>query len=212
MSVESVVVGLVALVVGLAFCFVGFRLFLVLLPIWAALLGFVTGAQIVGAIFGTGFLADVTGVVAGLAVGLGFAIVSYLAYGAAIAALGLFLGYAFGSGIVAWLTGGFDLLAAAAGLVVGAALAIGTLAFNVPKWAVVAMTAVGGAGVAVAGAFVMAGRIAVGDLERGVVGSLVQESPVLLLVVLALSLAGIWAQTARTSGRAEAVDVSGYRF
>jgi hypothetical protein len=210
-GIDSLVAGLVALVVGLAFCFVGCRLFLVLLPIWAGVLGFVAGAQLVAAVLGTGFLADLVGIVAGLAIALGFAIVSYLVYGAAIVALGLFVGYAIGSGLVTWLTGGFDLLAAAAGLVLGVALALGTLALNVPKWAVVAMTAFGGAGLAVAGAFVLAGQIAVTDLESGVVGSLVQASPALLLVVLALALAGIWVQTSRTPGEA-AVDVSGYRF
>lgn len=211
MGLESVVVGLVALVVGAAFCFVGFRLFIVLLPIWAGLAGFVAGGQVVALVLGTGFLADAIGIVVGLLVGLGFAVVSYIAYGAAIVALGLFVGYGIGSGLVTGLTGGFDLLAAAVGLVLGVTLAFGTLALNVPKWAVVTMTALGGAGLAVAGAFVMAGRIAVADLGAGVVGSLVQESPLLLLVVLGIAFAGIWVQTARTT-EMSAVDVSGYRI
>jgi hypothetical protein len=211
MGVESLVVGLVALVVGVAFCFVGFRLFLVLLPIWAGLAGFVAGGQVVGLALGTGFLADTIGIVVGLLVGLAFAVVSYIAYGAAIVALGLFVGYGIGSGVVAGLTDGFDLLAAAVGLILGVTLAFVTLALNVPKWAVVAMTAFGGAGLAVAGAFLVAGRIAIADLEAGVVGSLMEESPVLLLVVLGLAFAGIWVQTARTTEMA-AVDVSGYRI
>jgi hypothetical protein len=209
--VESVVVGLVAMLIGIAFSFAGFRLFVVLLPIWAGLAGFVAGAQLVALVLGTAFLADALGIAVGLAVGLGFAIVCYLVFEAAIVALGLFVGYAVGSGLVTGLTGSFDLLAAAVGIVLGAVLALGTLALNVPKWAVVAMTAFGGAGLAVAGAFVMAGRIPVADLRAGVVGSLIQESPVLLLVVLAVAFAGIWVQTSRTSG-VTAVDVSGYRF
>lgn len=205
------IVGLPAMLVGIAFCFGGFRLFLVLLPLWAALAGFQAGAQIVAAILGTGFLGDVLGIVVGLAVGLGFAVVSYLVYGAAVAALGLFAGYALGSGLITGLTGGFDLLAAGVGLALGAVFAIGTLALNVPKWAVLALTALAGASLAVAGAFVMAGRIPLADLQGGLVGSLVLETPLLLLVVLGLAAAGIWVQSARSHGM-DAVDVSGYRL
>ena len=52
MSLDALLVGLLALVVGLAFAFYGFRLFLILLPIWGFFIGFLFGAGLVTGLFG----------------------------------------------------------------------------------------------------------------------------------------------------------------
>src|SRR5512139_1861867 len=62
--------GMIALLFGLALCFAGYRLFLVLLPIWAFVFGFGLGAQTVQVIFGDAFLATVIGMDFGLIVWL----------------------------------------------------------------------------------------------------------------------------------------------
>ena len=53
-------VGLVGLLFATAVTFGGYRLFLVLLPIWGFFFGFGLGAQTVQALFGDGFLATTT--------------------------------------------------------------------------------------------------------------------------------------------------------
>jgi hypothetical protein len=211
MSVEGIVVGLIALLVGLAFCFAGFRFFLVLLPIWAFVVGFQGGAQLTAFIFGTGFLGDVLGILAGLVVGLVFAVLSYLWFGFAIAALTFLWGYGFASGVLAGVGGRFDLIPIAAGVTLGLILAIGAIAFNAPKWLVVGLTGLGGAALIVAGGLVAVGWAPLADLQNGYVGAIVRQNVIWIGVTIGLAIAGIIAQSATTVSRTS-VDASAYRY
>ena len=75
---DDVIVGLLAIGLGLAVCFLGLRIWYFMLPIWGFVSGFFVGAATVTAIFGDGFLSTVTGWIVGIVVGLGFALLSYL--------------------------------------------------------------------------------------------------------------------------------------
>ncbi len=55
MSFELLCMGLIALTFGLVVIFGGYRLFLVLLPIWGFFVGFYVGAQTIQVIFDVGF-------------------------------------------------------------------------------------------------------------------------------------------------------------
>ena len=70
MTFELLCMGLIGLMFGLAVTFLGYRLFLILLPIWGFFFGFFLGAETVQVIFGIGFLATVTSWVAGFFVGV----------------------------------------------------------------------------------------------------------------------------------------------
>ncbi len=54
MSIEGILVGLLAIVIGAAWAFYGLKLFTILLPIWAFFFGLVTGAQWAADVFGKG--------------------------------------------------------------------------------------------------------------------------------------------------------------
>jgi hypothetical protein len=88
-----------AIIVGLVALLYGYRLFLILLPIWGFFSGFAIGATATSAFFGGGFLATIVGWVIGFFVGLVFAVLSYLFYIVGVALLsatfGFFLGYGF---------------------------------------------------------------------------------------------------------------------
>lgn len=72
MSLEQILVGILALLVGAAFCFSGIKWFMVLLPIWGFLVGFTFGANAIFYIAGAdhGFFADALAIVSGLVVGV----------------------------------------------------------------------------------------------------------------------------------------------
>ncbi|NIV40024.1 MAG: hypothetical protein GWN58_64665, partial [Anaerolineae bacterium] len=78
---------LIALFLGLIICFSGYRLFLMLLPIWGFFFGFALGAETLQLLFGAGFLANITGWVVGFIVGAIFAVLSYLFYAFAVAVI-----------------------------------------------------------------------------------------------------------------------------
>ena len=111
MTIEGIVGGLIALGIGLLFAFYGYRLFLILLPIWGFFAGFVLGAGAMTALFGEGFLVTVTSWVAGLIVGVLFAVLSYLYYWFAVVFVGAWLGYTAGIGLMTLLGIGDGFLA-----------------------------------------------------------------------------------------------------
>src|SRR6478752_5425918 len=116
MSLEGIVLGLIAIAIGAAFTFWGFRFFLLLLPVWGFIFGFILGADAMTYIFGTGFLSEVTSWVVGFVVGIIFAALSYLYYWFAIVWIGATAGYALGTGVMAWLTPNLDIVTFIIGL------------------------------------------------------------------------------------------------
>src|SRR3954471_22604692 len=110
---------LFTLLFGAILAFSGYRFFLFLLPIWGFIFGFGLGAEAIQAIFGTGFLSDVTSWVVGFCVALVFAALSYLFYFFAVALLAGSLGYALGAGIMLALTPNLGLVTWLVGMVVG---------------------------------------------------------------------------------------------
>lgn len=147
MSFEILCIGFIALLFGLVVAFGGYKLFMVLLPIWGFFAGFFLGAQTMHFLFNAGFLATVTGWVVGFFVGLLFALLSYLFYFIAVGIVSFSLGYGAAVGILGWigLDGGFLVWLIA--VVVGVALALVVYFFNLQKYAIIVATAVGGTAV-----------------------------------------------------------------
>lgn len=144
MTFELLCVATIALLFGLVVAFGGYRLFLVLLPIWGFFAGFFLGAQTIAFLFSDGFLATITGWVVGFIVGLIFAVLSYLFYFIAVGIVSFSLGYGATVGILGWigLEGGFIVWLIA--VVAGIALAAVVYLFNLQKYAIIIATAVGG--------------------------------------------------------------------
>ena len=157
--VQVIVAALFALVLGLAFLLYGYRLFLVMLPIWGFFAGFWMGAQGIQWLLGQGFLATTTGWVMGFILGLIFAVLSYLFYvfGVGIVAAGF--GASLGSGLMAAM--GFDpgFLMAVVALVSAVVVAGITLFLNIQKYVLIFMTALGGANAIVLGFLLLFNRV-----------------------------------------------------
>ena len=61
-TIEGLLIGLLAIAIGAAFAFYGFRVFLILLPIWGFFAGFLLGAGVMDSLFpDAGFLVEVSG-------------------------------------------------------------------------------------------------------------------------------------------------------
>ncbi len=192
---EAAAIGLLGLLVGLGFVFYGFRLFLILLPIWGFFVGFLFGANATTAIFGDGFLATTTGWVIGLVVGLVFAVLAYLYYWFAVVFIGASVGYAIGLGVLAWLGNGGDnlmgLIFGLVGAVIGGGLMI---VLRVPKYLVIVLTAIGGALASVTGIALILNQIKLDQLDNGLFGgfqSIKDIGWLWALAAIALAVAGM---------------------
>ena len=176
MTLEGIVGGLIALGIGLLFAFYGYRLFLILLPIWGFFAGFVLGAGAMTALFGEGFLVTVTSWVAGLIVGVLFAVLSYLYYWFAVVFVGAWLGYSAGIGLMTLLGIGDGFLAFVVGVVTAIALAIVFIFLRVPKYLILVATSFSGAFAAISGVTLLLGLIPLSALAAGTIGAYVAHN------------------------------------
>jgi hypothetical protein len=198
MGFELLCASLIALILGLVVCFGGYRLFLVLLPIWGFFFGFFLGVQTLQALFGVGFLATVTSWVVGFIVGAIFGVLSYLFYIFAVAILAGSLGYALGAGFMNLIGIDAGLVVFLVGIVVAIVVAAVTIFFNIQKYVIVIATAIGGAGLVLGTLVLGAGGLALANLFANPVRRILEGSPLLIILFLVLAIAGIFVQLRQT--------------
>jgi hypothetical protein len=192
--------GLLYVVVGAAFLFAGYRLFLILLPLWGFFAGFALGAEGASALFGNGFLATGVSVVTGVIFGLILALLAYLFYWAAVVIFGAAVGADLASGLMQAIgvhNGAVLWLAGFAGAVVVAAI---VLVLNIPKLLLIVLAAFGGASALIGGILLWIGTVSTDDLGHGAINAEIRASWWWGLVWLVLAGVGIAIQTMTTAG------------
>jgi Domain of unknown function (DUF4203) len=195
MTFQDFLIGALILLVGAAFCFVGYRFFRILIAIWGFFTGFNLGAAGMTALFGQNFLGTTTGWVLGLVVGVVLALAAYFFYYVAVVLLGASVGYSLGSGLIAAFglnNPGF--LSVTVGVVFALAFALLILLLNLPKFLIMGYTALGGAIVMLAGLLVLLGQVHVAVMQYGVAVALVRASWFWSIVAIVLAVAGFMAQ------------------
>jgi hypothetical protein len=212
MSIEGIIVGLLAVVIGAAWAFFGLRLFTILLPIWAAFAGLLIGAQLGQDIFGQGFFATIVSWGIGIVVAVAFAVISYFWYYAAVTLAVGVLGYTLGVGFMAWLGIGDGFLAILLGLVVGGLFAAAAFVLGVPAWLVVIVSAISGAAAVVNGVLILLGRVQLEDLQDGLLGGLLTDSFIGITATVVISALAIAYQIRGVARFANAIDRSGYQY
>lgn len=141
----TLLAGGLLLFLGTVIAFAGYRLFLVLLPIYAFFFGLSFGAHSMQALFGDGFLSTTTSWIVGFFVGALFALVSYLFWVFAVAVVAGSLGYSLVVGFFSLFGVNLGVLVWLVAVAVGIAFAVGTILLNVQKAVVVVATALLGA-------------------------------------------------------------------
>ncbi len=200
-ALEALVVAVLLLIIGIAFCFFGYRWFMVLLPVWAFLVGFVIGATVVFGVYGQSILSPIVIVAAGLITGLLFAVLAYMFFNLAIillgATLGYTLGFILGSGIALSMDFKAGFISVLTGLI--AAVLVGFLAFrlNLPKYIIIALTALIGSEALLASALLLMGSIPLNDLLQGSLWPNPSHSATWSFIWLVLSAVGVVVQLHR---------------
>jgi hypothetical protein len=212
MSLEGIIIGLLAIGIGLAWAFYGLKLFTILLPVWAFFFGLVAGAQWGVDVFGQGFFSTVLSWVIGLIFGLVLAAISFFWYYAAIVILGGAVGYALGIGFFDWLGLGTGVIAVVVGLIIGAIFAIGTFLLGVPVILVMVFSAFSGAVAVVNGVFIFLGQIKLEDLGWGIFGSLLHSGVLAVVVAVVLGAVALYWQIRDVGTSITSVDRSSYRY
>ena len=141
----TLLAGGLLLFLGSLIAFGGYRLFLVLLPIYGFFFGLSFGAHSVQALFGDGFLSTTTSWVVGFFAGLLFALLSYLFWSFAVAIAAGSLGYGLVAGFFGLFGADLDVIVWIVGVVVGVLFAIAAIVLNLQKAIVIVSTALIGA-------------------------------------------------------------------
>ncbi|HET9520309.1 MAG TPA: hypothetical protein VFO73_04615 [Candidatus Limnocylindrales bacterium] len=213
MSLEGIIVGLLAIGIGLAWAFYGLKLFTILLPIWAFFFGLVAGAQWGVDVFGEGFFATVLSWGIGVVLGIVLAAISFFWYYAAIVIAGGAVGYWLGVGFFEFLGfSGDGIIIVIIGLVVGAVFAIATFALGVPVLLVMAFSAFSGAAAVVNGALIFLGQIKLETLNDGIFGSLFANGVLGTVAFLVLGAVALYWQIRDVGQSITTIDRSAYRY
>lgn len=197
MGFEMFCATIIALAFGTLVCFAGYRLFLVLLPIWGFFVGFALGAQTIQALFGDAFLGTVTSWVVGFVVAVIFAVLSYLFYFFAVIMIAAGLGYGLGTGIMTTFMD-MGVLPWIVGIVGAVVLVAVTIMFNLQKYVIIAATALGGALIAIGTLMLGAEGMAMVDLTDEPVRAMLNAGPLWAILFLGLAAAGIVIQLMST--------------
>jgi hypothetical protein len=213
MSFESIVIGLLAIGIGLAWAFYGLKLFTILLPIWAFFFGLVAGAQWGQDVFGqSGIFTTVLSWGIGLVFGIVLAAIAFFWYYAAIVILGGAVGYALGIGFFEWLNLGTGFIAILIALIVGAIFAVGTFVLGVPVVLVMVFSAFSGAAAVVNGVLILIGQIKLDTLDTGIFGSLLTNGVIGIVSFLVLGAVALYWQIRDVAGSIQSIDRSAYRY
>ena len=190
---NSILVALFALVLGGLFLFWGYRIFLVMLPIWGFFAGFWLGAQTTVLLFGEGFLATTTGWVVGFVAGLVFALLSYFFYLFGVALIAAAVGAAMVSGFLALFGLESGLVVLILALLGAVALAAVTIIFNLQKYVIIVVTGVGGANALILAVLLLFGRISLEAVSSAgsAIGPVLRDSWFWAIVWILLAIAGI---------------------
>lgn len=191
MTFELLCATMIALLIGTAICFGGYRWFLILLPIWGFFFGFALGAQTMQVLFGDGFLATVTGWVVGFLSGAVFAVLSYLFYFIAVAIIAGSLGAGLGLAIMGIFSADLTIITWIVEIVLAVVVIVITFRFNLQKYVIIVATAVGGAATVVLTLTMGVNHVALAQLIENPVQTVLNDSPIWTLLFLLMAGAGI---------------------
>ena len=185
--------GMLALLFGLIVAFSGYRLFLVLIPIWGFFFGFGFGAQTMQAIFGEAFLATITSWIVGFIVAVIFAVLSYLFYIVAVGLIAGSLGYSLAVGLLTAIGMNMGFIVWVIGVAAGVVLALVVLRFNLQKIFIQLATAFEGAAIIVGVFLALFGSTTVSQMAQNPSAAL-QGLPFWMIIYIGLGLLAFAAQ------------------
>lgn len=194
----DIIVGLLAIFAGFVFCFRGYLLMRLVIPVWGFFAGFAAGAGFIAGLTDRPFLGTVFGWTLGMFLGLLFAFLAYTYYAVAIVLAMASVGYLLGAALMVALGIDWNWLIVVVGVVFGLLLAMFSIRSRLPAVLLTVFTAMGGATAIIGGLLLVFNTIDTEQLGEGTVTSTIDASWAWWIVYFVLAMAGIGAQVAMT--------------
>jgi hypothetical protein len=182
--VGDVVLGILAVLIGLLFCFRGYLAMRLVIPVWGAFAGFMLGAGLVASFADEGFLASALGWLVGAGVSVLLAMAA--------------IGFAIGASVMVALGVTWSWLIVLVGVAVGVVLALIAVVADLPMVLLTVLTALGGASVTVAGVMLLFGQVSVDDFDSASTTHTLDDQWWWYALYLGLAVAGMIAQARAT--------------
>lgn len=190
----DIVVAVLAIAIGAAFCFRGYLAMRIVIPIWGAFAGLIFGAGLVASLAGEGFLASLLGWLVGFGFALLFGAFAYLYYEVSVFIAMAAIGFSLGATAMVAIGAEWSWLIILAGVIVGALLAMMAIVANVPMALLTVLTAFAGATAIVAGVMLLFGVISLDDFGSAATTATLADAWWWYAIYVVLAVAGIVAQ------------------
>lgn len=192
----TILIGIILLAIGIAFCFYGYRTFLIFLPIMGFIAGFYIGAQAMQIALNEGFLATALSLIVGLVSGVIGAFASYVFMIIGIVLVAGILGFAIAAGVLSLLGLDPGCIAFLVGLGSAGAVVWLTMRYKLVRYVLIVITAVLGANAILLSALLFLNRITVEQIvsPSGTISPILTDSPLYILLLVALFGAGVYVQ------------------
>lgn len=197
---DTIVVGIVAVLIGALLCFRGYVTMRLIISLFGAFVGFLLGAGLVAGATDSGFGQLALSWLVGIAGAVIFGVLAYFSYQIAVVIGMAGIGFTIGTSVMAAVGVGSPVATVAVGLVAGALLAVIAIATDLPAVILVVLTALAGASLTVTGVMVIAGSIGLNRLTVEGVTAEMGRGWWWYVLYAGLALLGIIAQLRARSG------------
>jgi Domain of unknown function (DUF4203) len=194
-STMDFLIGIIAIACGLAICFAGLRLWFILLPIFGFLIGFSLAATAVASLWDDHvFLAGTSAVIAGLIVGIIFALIAYFWWYFGVILAAGFVGASLASGLAQAINIDADWALFIFAMIGGILFVAGAFLLALPVFIVIVNSAIGGGVIIIAGLLLVFNRLDYENLGYGTAWAAIDDSWWWTIVLIVLAAAGIFIQ------------------
>ncbi len=163
---QDVISGVLAIAVGLLFCFRGYLTMRIIIPIWAMFGGFVLGAAIVASSDDHGFLRTGLSWTVGAVVGIVFGLLAYMFFEVSVVIAMSSIGFSLGVTAMIAIGVSWSWLILLAGVAAGLLLAVIALAGNLPMVLLTVLTASAGASTVVGGIMLLTDKLQTSEIAH----------------------------------------------
>ncbi len=198
---EDIVVGGLAVAVGLLLCCTGYAALRAVIALWGAFAGFLLGAGLVSTFTAEGFLGTVLGWSVGLVVAVLFGLIAYLYYAVSVVIGMAAIGFALGSTLVVALGVSWTWVIVLVGVVVGVLLAVLAIVGDMPMLLLAVLGAFAGSSVTITGLLLLTGILDRGDLVTPETTQTLELGWWWTAAYLALAVAGLVVQLRSVEAR-----------
>jgi hypothetical protein len=199
--VEDIIIGGLAVVVGLLLCFAGYAALRAVIAVWGAFAGFLLGAGLVSTFTGEGFLGTVLGWSVGLVLAVVFGLIAYLYYAVSVVIGMAAIGFSLGSTVMVALGVSWTWVIVLVGVVAGVLLAMLAIVGDMPMLLLAILGAFAGSSVTIGGLLLLTGVLDRGDLATPETTQTLELGWWWTAAYLALALVGLVAQLRSVEAR-----------